>query len=56
MFELLVTGEKPPENLKRPPGEKLDQVSLGFRPRAFHRGANVWGAFHLEPNYFIPFI
>jgi len=36
-IDLTITGEKPP-------GEKL-----GFRPGAFHRGANVWGAFHLEP-------
>ena len=34
----LVTGEKPP-----------DKVRLGFRPGAFHRRANVRGAFHLEP-------
>ena len=26
------------------------KVSLGFRPGAFHRGANVRGAFHLEPS------
>jgi len=37
-----LTGEKPP-------GEKLGYVRLGFRPGAFHRGANVRGAFHLEP-------
>ena len=40
---MLVTGEKPPV-------EKLGKVSLGFRPGAFHRGANVRGAFHLEPT------
>ena len=34
---------------QKPPGEKLGQVSLGFRPGAFYRGANVRGAFHLEP-------
>jgi len=38
-----VTGEKPP-------GEKVGYVRLGFRQGAFHRGANVPGAFHLEPK------
>ena len=37
-----VTGEKPPD--KSPPVK-----SLGFKPGAFHRGATVPGAFHLEP-------
>ena len=27
------------------------KVSLGFRPGAFHRGANVREAFHLEPIF-----
>jgi len=38
-----VTGEKPP-------GEKVGYVRLGFRQGAFHRGANVPGALHLEPE------
>ena len=41
-YWITITGEKPP-------GEKLRWISLGFRPGAFHRGANVRGAFHLEP-------
>ena len=44
--QIRVTGEKPPD--KSPPVKS--QVSLGFRPGAFHRGANVQGAFHLEPK------
>ena len=35
---------------QKPTGEKLGYVCLGFRPGAFHRGANVRGAFHLEPT------
>ena len=31
----------------------LGKVSLGFRPGAFPRGANVRDAFHLEPLYYM---
>ena len=36
-----VTGENPPDKSPSVKG----QVSLGFRPRAFHRRANVGGVF-----------
>ena len=47
-----VTGEKPPDKnpLTKTPGEKLGWGSLGFRPGAFHRGANVWRTFHRGAN------
>ena len=45
--DALVTGEKPPD--KSPPVKSY--VSLGFRPRAFHRGDTIQRAFHLEPMY-----
>ena len=38
---------------EKPPGEKLGSVSLGFRPGACHRGANVRGGIHLGPYLYI---
>ena len=50
-INITVTVEKPPDKSPSVKG----QVSLGFRPGAFHRGANVQEAFHLEPRrrYFL---
>ena len=45
----MITGEKPPD--KSPPVKSY--VSLGFTPRASHRGASFQGAFHLEQKMYI---